>query len=91
MTGFDIRPYPNIAPTSADTILVEIDARMVPVLISATERYNARPFWASDSDWRDGVQALNRIQEALLTGTQSITDAIDRLYRSMDKALNGTV
>lgn len=82
-------PYPNTAPDTSEPILVEIDARMVPVLISATERYKSRSFWNTDADWQYGVLALNRVQEAILTGTQTLVDAVDRLYRLMDTALNG--
>lgn len=82
--------YPNIGPQTDAPIIVEINARIVPVVISALERYKFREFWTSDEDFQSGVREINKLQEGILTGAQSIVEAIDRLTRYVDTAFNGT-
>lgn len=84
-------PYPASAPIVSVPLLVEINANMVPIIISAMERYKYRQFWASEADFNRGVQLINECEVALLTGVTGITDAIDRVYRLLDTALNGAV
>lgn len=82
-------PYPGTAPATDEHIIVEINARIVPLIISSLERYKYRQFWATEADYQNGVQELCVTQEALLTGATNIVEAIDRLYRLMDTSLNG--
>lgn len=82
-------PYPGIAAPTEEYILVEINARLVPVIISALERYKYPQFWLTDADYQAGVQQLCELQESLLTGATNVTEAIDRVYRLLDSALNG--
>lgn len=81
---------PQIAPTTEEPILVEINARMVPLMLRALNRYKYPSAWVDEVNYQNGLQQVNRLQEALLTGTTQIVEAVDRLYRLMDEALNGT-
>lgn len=83
-------PYPSVAPLTDEPILVEINARIVPLIISAVERYKYPQFWQTELDFISGVQQLEALQEAILTGTTQIVEAIDRLYRLVDTSYNGT-
>lgn len=83
-------PYPNLSATTDEPILVELNARLVPIIISALERYKYKQFWATEGDYIIGVGQICIAQEALLTGTQAITEAVDRVYRLIDTIHNGT-
>jgi len=78
------------APTIDAPILVEINARMIPLVLRALDRYKSPKSWVSDNDFQSGVQQINILQEALLAGVQTIVDSVDRLYRLLDTSLNGT-
>lgn len=79
------------APTTYEPILVEINARMVPVILRALDRYKYESSWLTEDDFERGLQEINLFQEAVLTGTQAIVDSIDRVYRLLDTSLNGVV
>lgn len=82
-------PYPQLSALTDEPILVEINARLVPIIINALERYKYKQFWASEGDYIIGVNQLCIAQEALLTGVTGITEAIDRVYRLLDTSING--
>jgi hypothetical protein len=81
---------PLTAPTTNEPILVEMNARMVPIVLRALNRYKYRKSWASDADYETGLQQINTLQEAILTGVPEIVTSIDRLYRLVDSIHNGT-
>lgn len=79
------------APGEPRAVLVEVDAAMLPLVLSAVAKYHSRAWWASQSDYAEGYPRLLQLQRALLTPmTEPIVTAIDRLYRLLDSALNGT-
>jgi hypothetical protein len=85
------REQPRVAPQNATSILVEIEAEYVPLLFSALEKYHNKYFWVSEEDYAIGLQGVIRLERALLTDmSEKIVDAIDRVYRLLDTALNGT-
>lgn len=82
---------PMSGPEVENTLLVNIPAEYIPVTLSALESRKNRVFWKTDIDYANGLQGILTAQWGLLMNTgQEIVNALDRLYRLHDNALNGT-
>lgn len=85
------RPYPAKAPTIDAPILVEINAQLVPIILSALERYKYPQFWASQQDYINGFQQLEELQRELLMGAANVERRLDDIYRLLNTTFNGQV
>lgn len=66
-----------------DYILADLPARFVHITLGTIETRKARAIWASDEDWRDGVDALYDFMERLLM------DATDRIVTEVRALRDG--
>lgn len=90
--GYNVSP--NIAfPTPPYTCdLAEYTIEAVPLLLSGLE-LRIRMFVREPNDDIDrAIQEIRKLQVMLLTGCSSqIVEALDRQYRLLDRAVNGTI
>lgn len=72
--------------------LLSIDTAMLPHVSRAVLSLSRREYWATDEDWRKGYRAAAEIQRELaMRTTARIVDILEKQYRLLDAALNGTV
>jgi hypothetical protein len=81
---------PLTAPVTNEPVLIEINARMIPIIIRAMKKYKHRKSWVSEDDYKSGLQQINTLEVSLLTGVQEIVTSLERIYRLVDSIHNGT-
>lgn len=89
--NYFVKDQPAPAPDPGRSVLVEIDAGYVGIIVSAIEGRKPRSFWSSDADYEVGRAALTNIQEALLMGVSDITPALNRVYMAIRQLSTGEV
>lgn len=71
--------------------LVAVDTHYIPGMLADLEGRKTRKRWLTDEDWELGYQALcQQGVDLLMPATSAIVESIDRLYRLLDTAFNGT-
>lgn len=84
--------YPNPFPTEdSEPIDVQVNARLIPVIVRGIEAIKARRNWLTDSDWSMATEALSEVQRDLLMGSSELTEEVRKLYRLLNTSLNGEV
>jgi hypothetical protein len=74
-----------------DEVLVPIDIALIPLVSGALKHFERPETWESDEAWQAGYNAFAELQVAM-TGRRisDLIEAVDRQYRLIDTALNGT-
>jgi len=72
-----------LAPTETAGEIAEINARIVPIALTALETRKYRSFWLTDADYERGYNEITLLQRALLMG------GIERIVREMRAMRNG--
>lgn len=85
------RGKPYTAKDNTNTEMVDIAAGYVPQIVYAIEQQKDVSDWIDTENWFQGYGDLTKIQWGLIMpGSSDIVEAIDRLYRLHDVALNGS-
>lgn len=72
-----------LAPLTTAGEIAEINARIVPIALTALETRKARSFWASEADYQVGYNEITLLQRALLMG------GVERIVREIRALRNG--
>ena len=72
-----------LAPQTTAGEIAEINARIVPIALTALETRKARSFWESDADYAVGYNEITLLQRALLMG------GVERIVREIRALRNG--
>ena len=70
-------------------VMIEVDAALMPILRGLLEGLLVEHKWRTYADYLSGYQAVARVLQSMACKS-SVTIAVDRLYRLLDSALNGT-
>lgn len=77
--------------TTANCVLVPINQALIPFVSGALKLYEQRGYWYSDEDFEQAYTAFVELQANMNNDClQKLTEGVDRIYRLLDTALNGT-
>jgi len=72
-----------VAPIETAGEIAEINARIVPIALTALETRKARSFWLTNEDYERGYNEITLLQRALLMG------GVERIVREIRALRNG--